>query len=319
MVNAIFSFVRRLGRIRLAEQSAPHLRDAAPPVVSKEVYEIRDRIASRFLRPGWRGIEIGAGIHPQRLSDDIECIYVDKRDATGLRSHFGAGIEYRIQSIETVPELFPEGVDFLIAHNVLEHSHDPIGTLITWCGWIRDGGIGILSIPDKAYVPQDALRPSPDAFHLLSDFLLDRGEDAFESREHIPGFLAGWHENIQPDLTKSEYCEHCLREMHRGDHDLHWHALDRDACDFILGSASLFGGRRIEMLTVCTPSEGAFRTLGEIVFVFRMLPGPAFEDSVDESPIAVASIDALRESMRIYRAAVNKLEKVLDDLAGESP
>lgn len=275
---------------------------------------MRDRIVGQHLQPGWAGVEIGPGSHPTQLPAGVQCAYVDKRDAAALSDLHGARVDYMVHPLDAVPTLFPSGADFLIAHNVLEHSHDPIGTLIGWNGWLRDGGIGILSLPDKSYCPPDAKRLSPDFFHLLSDFLFARGEDAFESLEHIPGFLAGWQAYIHPDRTRAEYCDHCLAETQRGNHDLHWHALDRAACYAILAAASAFGERRIELVTVCSPTEGEVRTTGEIIFVYRVRDRSSPIDRDMQSSLDRLAERELAEALETYRKAVSAIEAVLRDL-----
>lgn len=283
-----------------------------PPIpVDERIHAIRERAARAYFESGSHGVEVGAGARPHRLPEDVTCRYVDRRDAAGLSELFGVTIDYPIIAPEAVPARFPDGADFLIAHNVLEHVHDPIGVLVAWNGWLRDGGLGIISLPEQSHCLPDSGRMAPDAFHLLCDYLFERGPDAFESRDHIPGFLVGWQAHIHPEKTRAEYCRHCLDETKRDAHDLHWHALDRDACDTIVAAASAFGRRRIELLAVCSPSEGEVRTLGEIIYVYRVHDRGSPSERNRHSPLDERAERALAEALSVLDRAVSSVDGAL--------
>src|SRR4051794_26243310 len=59
--------------------------------------------------------------------------------------------------------------DFVLASHVLEHSPDPIGTLIEWDRVIRPGGVLFLIIPHKDRTP-DSERPRTALAHVVDDF-----------------------------------------------------------------------------------------------------------------------------------------------------
>ncbi len=59
--------------------------------------------------------------------------------------------------------------DFLLASHVLEHTPDPIGTLVEWDRVIRPGGVLFLIIPHKERTP-DRVRPRTALAHVIEDY-----------------------------------------------------------------------------------------------------------------------------------------------------
>ena len=248
-------------------------RDPAPednPWVAK-IYELRNTIASPYIKG--RGMEIGAGLNPMQLAGGTECIYFDKRGEKEVETLFGAPIDYKVHDISEVGQLFPKGADFLLANQVLEHSCDPIGTLIEWHSYVRDGGIIVLSLPNYQHC-SDSKRLVPPFRHVLADHIFQRGEDGFESREHLYSFLLGWFE-LMPSLKDHDarrLAEHCLSEGRRkGPQDFHWHAFDTELAEKVITTACLIGGNGAEFLEKDDPYGGKNKTYGDIIFVYRVL------------------------------------------------
>lgn len=216
------------------------------------------------------GLELGAGLHPQKLPSTAHAHVFDKRDSSGLRDLFEADAPYEVRSLEEIPVVFPSGADFLIAHNVLEHLHGEIAALITWHRWVKDGGVVVLSMPDMRFLDQDGRRRPADFDHLLLDYALDRGEEWLETREHVLSFCLGWADSWA-EMSKREFVTHVLSESNRDGHDCHWHALDRRGWDRVIAASALLDGTGIEMLaTADGESSGACRTHGEIIYVYRI-------------------------------------------------
>lgn len=248
--------------------------------VDPRIFKRRFQLSSDLLVG--RGLEIGGGANPQRLPAGATCAYFDVRDTAQLGDLFGVAMDYPILPMDRIPLEFPNGADFLIAHNVLEHSANPIATLIDWMAYVRDEGLMVLSIPSMQHCPGDAGRLVPPPEHLLDDFLTDDCDDAFESREHIYSFLLGWYEHIHPGTSKAVYTAHCLSEARRSGHDLHWHALDHEAAEFIIEAAALLSARDIDSVRSCRYGDASYPTLGESIFMFRVLhraqdPNPRLE------------------------------------------
>jgi SAM-dependent methyltransferase len=204
--------------------------------------------ASRPFLQG-HGIEIGAGPNPQTVSDGVKVTYFDIRSTEELNAYFGENVTQSCHSIERIGEFFPEGADFLIAHHVLEHLADPIGGLRQWMKFVRPDGVFVLSLPDQALCA-DRARLTPDLNHLLLDHLLDRGPDAFESREHVLSFLCSWIDDSPglAGLTASQACGVICKETHRSGHDFHWHAFTPELVYELIHSAAALEQRQIDLL-----------------------------------------------------------------------
>lgn len=266
----------------------------SPIVIGEEsafapIQEARLRASGPFLRG--RGIEIGAGLNPQRLPAGVECERFDLREAgelarieTAGRGHdVGADQVPSCRGLHEIASRFPSGADFLIAHNVLEHCADPIGTLHDWCGYVRSGGVLVLSVPHRDHCP-DAGRLVPDFEHLLADHLLGRDADHFESREHAYSCSAGWM-NSWPDwrsLDRRAIAERMHAVAAMPALDVHWHAFTPRLFDELLQTASLLAERPLHLIAWADPERaGAQRTVGDVIAVVRVgrrLPGdPALE------------------------------------------
>ena len=238
-----------------------------------DIYERRRLKSSAHLHG--RGIEIGAGARPHALPDMCEALYFDVRTHSGLAETFGESISYHVRSVQEIPRCFPDGADFLIAHHVLEHTPDPIGTLRAWHRYVRPDGTMVVSVPNYVLCP-DRDRLLPDMEHLLLDHVLGRDGDSFESREHVLSFLCSWV-NDSPGLaplSKSECCRRIVSETKRGGHDLHWHAFDREVFYATVTVSALLDGMIPVFLEEWSGDEGGL----DILAIYRLAPSSGADD-----------------------------------------
>lgn len=234
-----------------------------------EVRLLRYTLSRAFL--SGVGMEIGAGANPQKLDPGVTCHYFDKHPREFVEHFFGGGrsLPYELHPLGEAGSIFPQGADFLIAHNVLEHCENPIAALMEWFTYVRDGGVCVIGLPLPKYCFQDSRRVVTPFRHVLEDYLFDRTQEDFESREHIYSFRLGWRED-KAALGKDAYLDFVLDEGLRQGHDLHWHVGGYEYYHKIILAAGLFRRRRIELLaTVSDP---------EALFVFRL-------SSTDESMV----------------------------------
>lgn len=224
-----------------------------------------------------RGIEIGAGAFPQSLPEQAQAAHYDIRPEQSAAALFQAPV-VNAKPMEAIPGDFPDGADFLIANNVLEHAPDPIGTLRNWNGYLRDGGVVILSLPHLWFCP-DVNRQVPTLDHLIHDHLDSADGDDFSSREHAAAFILGW----SSDFAAAEhlvdiptFSQRALDSIRTARHDIHWHALDTKLSLEIVAAAAMFGGATIEVLKVASPELR--QTVGDILIAYRIVRrGPITE------------------------------------------
>lgn len=251
------------------ETQAPPPRPIPAPVpegmTAIDFYRVE--AANGFLRG--KGIEIGAGTSPQPLPDGATCEYYDIRTTEQLAKLFKSEMKYDVRSVDEIPARFPNGADFLIAHNVVEHSSDPIGLLKRFQSYVRDGGLLVISLPFMDVCPDAGRLPAP-LEHLVLDHVLDRCDDVFESREHIYSFLLGWVDHIWLQrVTQKRYANFLLSEARRDEHDLHWHAFNTTNAIQTIEAACRLDGLGAELLAWMAPDiEPA--TSSDIIAVYRI-------------------------------------------------
>lgn len=263
--------------------------------MSKKLYERRWQKTQNHIKG--RGLEIGAGASPQKIPVGTEALYFDKRTRAELSKHLGESIGYEVHPFDDIPRFFPDSADFLIAHHVLEHTPDPIGTLREWHRLVRSGGTFVISVPYFALCP-DRDRLIPDFEHLLLDHFLDRDGDSFESREHVLSFLCSWVDDSPglANLTKSECCRRIVSETKRGGHDFHWHAFDHELFRDIVFAAALLDDCVPDFYESITRDEQVL----DILCVYKLVPLAERKDSQE----------AARAADKI-RAVVGKMDAVL--------
>jgi SAM-dependent methyltransferase len=241
-------------------------------------YTLRYEVTKDHFRGS--GLEIGAGGNPQRLPDGATCAYFDVRNADELRDLFQTEIDYPVRPLTEAPLAFPGGADFLIAHNVLEHSPDPIGALRQWHRLVRDGGAVILSIPDGTRVLEtDGLRVLAPFSHVLADHILGRTDRSFESKEHVHSFILGWWRSFPQCATPQALAEHTLSEGRRDGHDFHWHSMDQPTWDKVLAAACWFDGDELQMKATTNPDHPTHPTGGEIIYCYELRKSAARDDA----------------------------------------
>ena len=223
---------------------------------------------------GGKGIEIGAGLAPHDLPDGAICEYFDVRDQKGLAALFKTNKDKfcQVHSINDIKKRFPTGSDFLIAHNVLEHSPNPIKELLSWHGYVKNGGTFVIGVPHHNFCP-DKGRALPSIDHILFDYLLDRDEKSFESREHVYSFIMGWiNDGADKNLNKTEVAQRAHLCANRMTNDCHWHALDEQLFKQIVIPTAMLKGHTIEILATATPDnpESDFKTTCDIIYVYKI-------------------------------------------------
>ncbi len=240
--------------------------------MTQNPFSIRAKIAAPYLRG--RGAEIGAGVSPQALPPGTICEIYDKRTKAELALLFNVEKSEvpDVYPIEVFQERNPEGVDFLIAHNVLEHISNPVAQLIKLNSFVKSGGVAVLSVPHLDYCP-DRGRLVPSFEHLLADYLLDRGDYSFESREHVYSFMMGWiDDGIARGLNKFDIAALTHECAKAQTNDLHWHAFNEELLKKMIEAAAIFGRKDISIMARGTPyqDDSEFRTMGDIIYVYRV-------------------------------------------------
>jgi SAM-dependent methyltransferase len=243
-------------------------------------FAARDRLRLERALPylKGRGTEIGPGSYPALLPTGCEAEYFDKRPPEEMARYMaGSGVNpSRMHSIEDWPQVFPEGADFVLCHNVLEHIPNPVKALLEWHGLVKFGGVAVVSVPEVGNGP-DRYRLPVSLEHVLHDFLFERDGTEFESREHAYSALCGFNKGTFKDMAKIEQAQITFETATNKEiisRDIHWHVhsfTPQVFVDMVEITAAL-GNRAVDMLSVSTASheDEAFRNEGEIILVYRL-------------------------------------------------
>jgi SAM-dependent methyltransferase len=253
---------------KIAESIINMIPEGSP--IGESTYDIRFRMAEPFF--SGRGIEIGAGVNPQRLPKGVTCEYFDKRNERELLEYFGENSKIKTYPLTQFSFHFPDLADFLIAHNVLEHCSNPISTLIEWHNFIKHGGTVVLSVPYHECCPDKGRNVSPFD-HILFDYLLERNDDSFESREHIYSNIMGWIDDGGfKDKSKFEVARSAHQCAQAKENDLHWHVFSEDVLKMAIQFSALMTGKNIVFERVSAPykTDAVERTDCEIIVIYRV-------------------------------------------------
>ena len=214
---------------------------------------MRDALAKKYIRG--RGIEIG-GLHcPLPVPPGARVIYIDRLPPGEAHPDVKTVVhEVVIDDAETLRTVIPGSCDFVIANHVLEHCHDPIGTLNAWRRSLVVGGIIYAAVPEKTQT-FDAPRAVTTLQHVIDDHVLGThdGRDA----EHYHEWLRIIDKIQEPE--RSKLVAHCLETRA----NIHFHVWDRPAMRELLDWVCPRVG--LELLEFA--ENGA-----EVIWILRKLP-----------------------------------------------
>ncbi len=136
-------------------------------------YLLRVDLARRHL--SGQGLEIGALHMPTRLPRGASARYVDVIPNRAQRTRRPNLIDWPLVRVdilddgETLRSVPDQSVDFVIAHHMIEHTQNPIGTLVSWLRVTRQGGTLMLGVPhrEKTF---DRRRAGTTVEHVVRDY-----------------------------------------------------------------------------------------------------------------------------------------------------
>ncbi len=111
--------------------------------------------------------------------------------------------------------------DFIVANHFLEHTGDPIGTIVTHLGKLRPGGVLFYAVPDKRFT-FDFRRETTSLEHLVRDH--EEGPEASRRRHYDEwgrAVLGTEADRAMPDFA--ERAEQFARELEGQNASIHNH------------------------------------------------------------------------------------------------
>ena len=197
----------------------------------------RIRLAGKYLSGS--GVEIGALAAPLKLPRNASAKYID--------------IATREESIRKFPELNPNDIvkvdyisngftlagvpssqfDFLIANHVLEHSPDPIGTLVQWHRVLKPRGMLFVALPtlEDCF---DCGRQLTPYQHMLDDYEIACKGRFSELVERNKSHYREWLAVSEPAILKRpalppDQAEKRIQEMADKQEEIHFHTFNMES------------------------------------------------------------------------------------------
>jgi predicted SAM-dependent methyltransferase len=216
----------------------------------------RKRIANRYL--SGEGIEIGALHKPLPVPRSARVRYVDRLPVSELRAHYPELEQEPLVQVdilddgELLESVAGSTVDFVVANHFLEHTQDPVRTLLNAFRVLRPGGILYLAVPDKRYT-FDSDRPVTPSAHVLRDF--EHGPQ-LSRRDHFEEWARLVEKVPEEDVARR------ADELMEQDYSIHYHVwTQREALELLTAVR--------ERLDLDFDIELMERIENEVVFVLR--------------------------------------------------
>jgi SAM-dependent methyltransferase len=175
------------------------------------------------------GVEIGPLHNPFPLPRSAHAVYADKFDYEKLCEH-NADVDPAtivrpayVCDTHTLDGIDDHSLDFLVASHVVEHLHNPVKALQTWCRVVKPGAPIVCVVPDARYT-FDLGRPLTSFDHLLWDYENDGTElKTLSDLFHIAECNLNMHEHLTPETALE-----LAQAIQRDTYDTHFHVWTHD-------------------------------------------------------------------------------------------
>lgn len=240
----------------------PRVRRALSPGM-RRVEHTRRRLARLYLHGS--GIEIGALHMPLWIPPGVTVRYVDRLDLDGLRGHYPELAGERLVAPDVVDDgealtLLPEAsADFVIANHFIEHTEDPIATLLAHARVLRDGGTLFMAVPDRG-AGVDVAREGTSWEHLTADHREGAERSRAAHYEEWARLVDARLGNIDPE----DVAAHAAMLQERA-HSIHFHAWSPEEFAAFVRRAGQEFGLPLELVEVVP-------NLHEFIVIARRAP-----------------------------------------------
>jgi predicted SAM-dependent methyltransferase len=181
----------------------------------------RNYLAQRYILGN--GLEIGATYLPTKVPKDSNVQYVYEASKEELEERYPELKKldmtpvHIVDNAEKLSKVKNNSQDFIIANHFMEHTLDPIGTVMNLSKKLRKDGVLYFAIPDKRYT-FDSRRPLTPYEHLL------------EEHNH-PSAEMKWQHFLEAseliDGRKGKDIEKHARELFDAKYSIHYHVWTR--------------------------------------------------------------------------------------------
>jgi SAM-dependent methyltransferase len=206
-------------------RSSAELATAGAATPPPTYVDARAEFAFRFL--AGEGLEIGALARPLALPAWAKARNVDRMATADLRAAYEELGDAELAEVDVVDDgerletVAADSQDFIVANHFLEHTEDPVGTILTHLGKLKPGGVLFYAVPDKRYT-FDHRREVTPVEHMVRDH--EEGPAA-SRREHYDEYgtavLGDEREREAPDFD--ERAAEFARRLESSDTSIHMH------------------------------------------------------------------------------------------------
>ena len=190
---------------------------------AREIRTVRNGLARRYLRG--EGLEVGALHLPLRLPRGARVRYVDRLPVEGLRQQYPE-LRHRdlvpvdvVDDGEVLASIADASVDFVVANHFIEHTENPIATLVNQLRVLRPGGVLYLAVPDKRHT-FDADREVTPLEHVWRDYV---DGPAWSRAGHFREWVSFVERAGEAEI------EERARALERDGYSIHYHVWTSDA------------------------------------------------------------------------------------------
>jgi SAM-dependent methyltransferase len=266
-IHWLASGSRRKGKTRSAK---PQAESAAASTTASAAQEKKLTEAQYYRRQlaglcEGRGIELSPRDAPtQGLPSDTTVLYVDKESTRQLKDRLKpAPVAKSLVPVDLIgePGCLPfttNGLDFLIANDLIGRIPNPLGALQEWHRCLKEGGRLFLTVPDERFC-FDGDRAPTGWGHLLGDLHTSDNGMSDASREH----LREWIRDVEG--MSEDGVDGRLDDLLSTTLDYHWHTWTYESMLGILDRCGRELGLRFER----EAELNSYETWGEMVLVLR--------------------------------------------------
>jgi predicted SAM-dependent methyltransferase len=281
--------------------------DPTPPYLN-----VREVFADRYLFG--EGLEIGPLHQPLAIPAHAHARYVDRMWTDELRREYPELANWDLTEVDVVDDgeklatIDDESQDFIVANHMLEHTEDPVGTILNHLAKLKPGGVLFYAVPDKRFT-FDFRRPVTPIEHMFEDH--DEGPERSRA-EHFREWcrLVIDHESTAVGTAKQaaspEWVEERAQQLEAQGYSIHMHVWTQ--AEFLQLLLAL-REREEEAFDI----EIAARTGIEFVVVLRKrgpLPAPAAATAPLTEPPPPAEVPHRNANQRWLDFAREELSRV---------
>lgn len=222
------------------------------------IEQARAYLAQRYIKGS--GIEIGPTYLPVKLPKKAKVKYVDEAPLKELLNRYpelqklDMAPIHIVDNAEKLSKVKAKSLDFIIANHFMEHTLDPIGTVITHSKKLKKDGVLFYAIPDKRYT-FDIARPVTTYDHLLKEHRSPSHEMKFEHFIEAAHIL---------EMKQGDEIQRRAQELFDMKYSIHFHVWTRsDLIDFFQ--------RTIKEFNVPLEITAVLENNPEAIFILRKI------------------------------------------------